>query len=117
VTTEEIRQSLDAWYGAAIKSAGCAYPLQVPAGITPHSWDIKIPEDARSMGKSEFNERYAEKFGRMLAGAGLLAYDLDSFAPIKVQDRGEKQVKGYTKVHKRERALIVHALGWKGDKK
>lgn len=117
MTAEDIRHGLEAWYANVIAQAGCTYGAKVPAGVTPLSWDIKIPDDARGMSRSEFGERYAEKFGRMLASAGLLAYDLDTFAAIRVQDRDYVQVRGNTKTHKRERAFIVHALGWKGESK
>lgn len=116
MTAEDIRASLDDWYSLTVQRAGGHYPAKLPEGVTPHGWDIKIPDDARGMSRSEFGERYAEKFGRMLASAGLLAYDLDTFAPIRVQDRDYVQVRGNTKTHKRERAFIVHALGWKGTR-
>lgn len=88
----------------------------IPHGDTPLAWNVVMDEGAEKVTREEFQTRYAEPAGQALADEGL-EHGCDHFAALRVQDRQAAAVRGHTKVHKRERAFIVHALGWKGEAK
>lgn len=90
----------------------------VPAGVTPLSWHIVIPAAAEALTPEEFRVQFGDHAGEELALVGL-SHGCTTFGPLRVQDREAVQVRGQAGrgiPRKRERAFVVHALGW-GNKK
>jgi hypothetical protein len=103
LTAEEVRAAVETVYAATIRTEGGSYPINVPVGVTPLSWSEIVGPDEDLAARAE---------GLAMAG---LYYGCDEFAPLLVKERPAAQLRGNTKTHKRPRALIVYALGWKGD--
>lgn len=103
MTTEQIRFDMEAVYSAVLEQHGAKPKQEVPANVTPLAWHEVIKPDTDLGARAE---------GMAMAG---LYYGCTHFARLRVQDRDEARVRGHMKTHKRERALIVHALGWRTD--
>jgi len=102
VTVEEIRAAVESSFAATVSVEGGTYPSEVPADVTPKEWNETVKPDTDLVG-----------LGEGLAMAGLY-YGCDHFSPIRVYERGEARVQGHKRTFKRDKAIVVYALGWKG---
>lgn len=116
MTTEDMRVEIESVMTSvlAFRKPSAKVGQAVPEGVTPLSWHVAIATDAENATPEQFRERYADPAGQALASMGL-DHGCTSFAHLRVQDRESVKVAsqgGRGIPRKRERAFIVHALGW-----
>lgn len=104
MTASEVLSAIEPVYA---RELGSAYPLEIPEGVTPQTWDIAFKTD------HEVDAEEAEYVGRALAYTGLDA-GCDRFARIVVEDRAPATHIGFKRTHRRPRQYVIRALGWKG---
>jgi hypothetical protein len=107
-----MRDAIEDLYAPAIRAIGGYYPSDLPEGMTPQSWYVSMDAQAETVTAGDFDEKYAQP-----AAAGLIQkaerLQLTHFASLSVQDRPAARHQGSARVHRRDRAFVVHALGWR----
>lgn len=117
MNAEDMRFEIESVYAAVLetKKPSVRTGQELPANITPLSWHLQIPATAEGLTAAEFRVQFGDHAAEELALLGL-EYGCTQFAKLTVRERDFAQVRGHMKTHKRERAFIVHALGWKGTR-
>ena len=111
MTPDELLEAIEDAYAPQVELLG-QYPVPVPANVTPIQWHVAYTA------KSVENVQ-ADGFNGLPAAINLAhtaaSLELNRFAKLTIQDRPAAEVKsqnGAGTARKRERAFIVHALGW-----
>lgn len=100
-----MRDAIEDSYRAVLHQRGAEFPADIPEGVTPQTWHYAIKPD-------QFDPAELAIAASRLSDTGF-GLGLNAFARLEVEDRPPAQAKSHARTHRRDRAYIVRAFGWR----